>query len=310
MVREFFAVELERRTQVPIAGFERLPSDQPGERVYKITTAPSTEQRLWPVKFSVLFGAWESGSPAPLGILLYGIQDVLISWVGGLAIIFIAVIVTSFFIPNMLRPGSVVMLLSKPINRTTLLLFKYVGGLFFVLILATVVVGGVWLITGIRAGVWAPGVFVVVPLMTVSFAILYAVSTMAAVWSRNSIVAILVTLGFAGFLWLVGKAEFFARGHQIRQDTISELRKDEPKYDGWSKVAVGLNNALPRWHDIDRLTGDAVAQSLMTTKQQEVQGTASGKKHLPSWGGTFGVTAIWIFAFLGLACWRFSVKDY
>ena len=220
MVREFFAVELDKETQVPITGFERLPAETPGQRgrVYKISTGPSREPRIWPVKFSILFGVWESPAPLPLGILLYTIQDILIDLVGGLIIILIAVIVTSFFIPNMLRPGSVVMLLSKPISRTTLLLFKYLGGLFFVIILTTFVVGGVWLITGIRAGVWAPGVFIVVPLMTMSFAILYAISTVTAVWSRNSIVAILVTLACAGFLWLVGKAEVASRVHRVMED--------------------------------------------------------------------------------------------
>jgi ABC-type transport system involved in multi-copper enzyme maturation permease subunit len=309
MVREFFATELERETQVPITGFERLPADNPGERVYKITTGPSAEPRVWPVKFSVLFGAWESDTPVPLGILLYTIEDLLISSVGGLIIILIAVIVTAFFIPNMLRPGSVVMLLSKPISRTTLLLFKYLGGLFFVLILSAFVVGGVWLISGIRAGVWAPGVFVVVPLMTLTFAILYAVSTVVAVWTRNSIVSILVSLAVAGLLWLVGKVEFFAMVHRVQRDAVAELKKEEPQYATWAKVTGGLNRALPRWHDIDVLTGQAVAESLMTIKQRESRG-ASLEKHLPSWGGTIGVTALWIVAFVGLACWRFSVKDY
>lgn len=310
MVREFFSVELDKESQVPITAFERLPSENPDERVYKITTGPSKEPRIWPVKFSILFGVWESPAPLPLGILLYTIQDILISWVGGLMIILIAVIVTSFFIPNMLRPGSVVMLLSKPISRTTLLLFKYLGGLFFVLILSTFVVGGVWLITGIRAGVWAPGVFIVIPLMTFSFAILYAISTVTAVWSRNSIVAILVTLACAGGLWLIGKAEVASRVHRVLEDQEAALKKEEPKYAGWSKAAVGLNQALPRWHDIDTLTGQAVADSLMTPNQQEKEGTASSKKHLPTWSGTFGVTLAWIFGLLFLACWRFSVKDY
>jgi ABC-type transport system involved in multi-copper enzyme maturation permease subunit len=309
MIREFFTDELERETQVPIVGFERLPSDNPTERVYKLTTGPSTEPRVWPVKFSVLFGAWESEAPLPLGILLYTIEDLLISSVGGMIIILIAVIVTAFFIPNMLRPGSVVMLLSKPISRTTLLLFKYLGGLFFVLILSAFTVGGVWLITGIRAGVWAPGVFVVVPLLTLTFAILYAVSTAAAVWTRNSIVSILVTLAFAGFLWLVGKVEFFAMFHRIQRDAVAELKNEEPQYAMWAKVTGGLNRALPRWHDIDVLTGQAVAESLMTLKQRESQGGAI-QKHLPSWGGTIGVTVLWIAAFLAFSCWRFSTKDY
>lgn len=310
MARDYLAAVLDQETQVPITGFERLPADKPGERVYKITTGPSKEPRIWPVKFSILFGVWESPAPLPLGILLYTIQDVLISWVGGLVIILIAVIVTSFFIPNMLRPGSVVMLLSKPISRTMLLLFKYLGGLFFVIILTTFVVGGVWLITGLRAGVWAPGVFIVIPLMTLSFAILYAISTVTAVWSRNSIVAILVTLACAGLLWLVGKAEFASRVHRVFRDEEAALKKEEPQYDAWARWAVGLNRALPRWHDIDVLTGQAVAESLMTASQQEKEGTAAVKKHLPTWGGTFGVTAIWISALLGLACWRFSTKDF
>ena len=309
MAREFFAVELEREIQAPITGFERLPADKPGERVYKVTTGPTTEPRVWPVKWSLGFGAYEDDSPVALGLIVYRIQDYILNSVGGLGIILIAVIVTSFFIPNMLRPGSVVMLLAKPISRTTLLLFKYFGGLFFVLILSTFLVGGAWIITGIRSGIWAPGIFAVVPLMTLSFAILYAVSTVTAVLTRNSIVAILVTLAFGGLLWLVGKVEFAASIHRMIRDATAELKNEKPEYAGWANVSGAVNNVLPRWHDIDVLTGNVVETSLMTLKQQEA-GQAMRQKHLPSWGGTIGVTALWIFALLGLACWRFSVKDY
>jgi ABC-type transport system involved in multi-copper enzyme maturation permease subunit len=310
MVKEYFSTELERQTQVPITELERLPSENPKEYVYRLRTGPSIEPRVWPVKLSLLFGLFQSEIPLPLGVVLYLIQDIVISSVGGMIIILIAVIVTAFFIPNMLRPGSVVMLLSKPISRTTLLLFKYFGGLFFVLILSSFVVGGVWLITGIRAGVWAPGVWMVVPLMTLSFAILYAVSTLAAVVTRNSIVSILVTIAFGGLLWLVGKVESVATVFRYQADAVAELKKEEPEYPLWTRIAGGLNRALPRWHDIDVLTGNAVMTSLMTIKQQEAQGAAAVQKHLPSWGGTIGVTAVWIVAFLALACWRFSVKDY
>jgi ABC-type transport system involved in multi-copper enzyme maturation permease subunit len=309
MIREFFGVELEREIQTPITGFEQVPTEKPHERVYKITTGPTTEPRVWPVKWSLGFGAYEDDSPVALGVIVYRIQDYILNSVGGLIIIMIAVIVTSFFIPNMLRPGSVVMLLSKPISRTTLLLFKYFGGLFFVLILASFLVGGAWLITGIRSGIWAPGIFAVVPLMTLSFAILYAVSTLTAVLTRNSIVAILVTLAFGGLLWLVGKVEFAATIHRMLRDATAEIKNEKPEYATWANVSGAINNFLPRWHDIDVLTGHAVERSLMTLKQQEA-GQAMRQKHLPSWGGALGVTALWIAALLGLACWRFSTKDY
>jgi ABC-type transport system involved in multi-copper enzyme maturation permease subunit len=310
MVRDFLNTELERRTQVSITEFERLPAEKPHERVYRIRTGPSAEPRLWPVKLSLLFGLFQSDLPLPLGVILWLIQDIVISSVGGMIIILIAVIVTAFFIPNMLRPGSVVMLLSKPISRTMLLLFKYLGGLFFVLILTTFTVGGVWLITGLRAGVWAPGVFAVVPLLTLSFAILYAVSTVAAVLTRNSIVAILVTVAFGGLLWLVGKVEAFATVFRMEADAVAELKKEEPKYPAWTQVSGALNRALPRWHDIDSLTTQVVAESLMTPKQQEARGTAAAKRQLPTWGGAIGVTAVWIVALVGFACWWFARKDY
>jgi ABC-type transport system involved in multi-copper enzyme maturation permease subunit len=309
MIREFLSAEFERSTQVPIVALERLPSEKPNERVYKVTTGPSAEPRAWPVKLAIGFGAWESPGPAPLGEMLHLMQDYILSSIGGLLIILIAVIITSFFIPNMLRPGSVVMLLSKPIGRTTLLLFKYFGGLFFVLILSTFVVAGVWLITGIRSGIWAPGIFAVVPLMTLSFAILYAVSTAAAVLTRNSIVCILVTLAFAGLLWLVGKIDFVAQEVQKYEDTVATLKGEQPQYPSWTVWSENINRVLPRWRDIDRLNGDVIEKSLMSVKQQEAR-HAIERKHMPTWGGTLGVTGLWIAGLLAFSCWRFSTKDY
>jgi len=309
MVREYLEAELVFESQLPIAAIERLPAPNPGERVYKITTGPSTEPRAWPVKMTIFFGAFTLPFTSPLGVAVYRIQENVISSIGGLIIILIAVIVTSFFIPNMLRPGAVVMLLSKPLSRTTLLLFKYFGGLFFVLILSAFLVTGVWIITGIRSGIWAPGVFVIIPLMTLSFAILYAFSTVIAVISRNSIVCILATLVFAGFLWAVGKADLLAGQIQRAEDTVAALKKDDPQYPTWTKWAKGINQSLPRWRDLDVLSGESVYSSLLTLKQQEEM-EAGQKKHLPSWGGTIGVTLLWIAGMLGFACWRFSTKDY
>jgi hypothetical protein len=65
---------------------------------------------------------------------------------------------------------------------------------------------------------------------------------------------------------------------------------------------------LPRWHDIDVLTGQVIMDSLMTLKQMEARG--ANNKHLPSWAGTIAVTSAWIAGLLALSCWRFSVKDF
>jgi len=121
---------------------------------------------------------------------------------------------------------------------------------------------------------------------------------------------LLLTVGSAGGgLWLVGKVEFFAALSRAEADALAELTGEEPKYQTWTAVAGGLNRALPRWHDIDVITGNTVANSVMTDTQQEAEGKTA-KKHLPTWGGTLGVTFAWIAALLGFSVWWFSRKDY
>ena len=69
-------------------------------------------------------------------------------------------------------------------------------GLLFVFLLCVVTVGGVWLVVGLRTGVWSPGVLVSIFGITFYFAILYACSTLFGVLSRNAIVCIVVTIVF------------------------------------------------------------------------------------------------------------------
>ena len=54
------------------------------------------------------------------------------------------------------------------------------------LILTAFTVGGVWVAIGLRTGFWTPHFLAVIPLLTFYFAILYAVSTLAAVLTRST----------------------------------------------------------------------------------------------------------------------------
>ncbi|MFQ3592333.1 MAG: hypothetical protein SNJ82_03970, partial [Gemmataceae bacterium] len=126
-----------------------------------VVTANLTPQgkKLWPHDFSLFFGAlpiFREG--VPLGVQVYLIQTILLNQVGAWVILLISVILTAFFIPNMIRKGTVDLLIVKPVPRFILLLYKYVGGLLFILINTTVAVGGVWLAFALRSGIWAPGV--------------------------------------------------------------------------------------------------------------------------------------------------------
>ena len=70
----------------------------------------------------------------PLGFQLYILEDFIVNSVGSWVAILVSVVITAFFIPNMLRKGTVDLLIVKPIRRSTLLLYKYVGGLLFILL--------------------------------------------------------------------------------------------------------------------------------------------------------------------------------
>jgi ABC-type transport system involved in multi-copper enzyme maturation permease subunit len=163
-------------------------------------------RRLWPHEPSLLFGAVPLSflQELPLGMQLYLLEDTVVNGIGAWVAVLISIIITAFFIPNMLRKGTIDLLLVKPIHRTSLLLYKYVGGLLFILLNTTVAVGGVWLALGLRSGIWAPSFLLTILVITAFFAILYAVSTLFAVLTQSPIAAILLTIAVWFVLWLVG----------------------------------------------------------------------------------------------------------
>ncbi len=118
--------------------------------------------------------------------------------------IFAAVLVTAPIIPNMLSTGSLFLLLSKPIARPLLFLAKFCGGCSFVLISVAYLVVGIWVILGLRFEIWKPQLLWAIPIFLFTFAIFYAVSAVSGLISRNTIVAISMTILFWAFCRSIG----------------------------------------------------------------------------------------------------------
>jgi ABC-type transport system involved in multi-copper enzyme maturation permease subunit len=258
-----------------------------------------TGARGWPNEVSVLFGVFPPMKGFSLGQVLSFIQDQLVNGIGAAVALMISVVITAFFIPNLLRKGSIDLLISKPIGRIQLLVYKYVGGLTFIFLIATVAVGGVWLATGVRSGSWDPSFLLVIPVLTFTFAILYAVSVVVAVYTRSAIAAILVTLAFMLGLYIFGQVKSFFDVNKVIG--IADLPE-------WSYTLVDtLNNVLPRYKDLDRLTSRLVTDSTRTVGDARLQGLLID---YPSWTGTIGVSLAFIAVMLALAGWRFVKWDY
>jgi len=131
----------------------------------------------------------------------------LMNWVVTLIIVFVGIIFTSAIIPRMLEPGSITLLLSKPVRRSYLFLAKFLGGCAFMLLSAGYVVLGIFLLAGVRLGIWDPKVFMCIPLFTFVFAVYFSVSAyVGAIW-RSAIVSVLVVIAFYWTCFFVGFAK-------------------------------------------------------------------------------------------------------
>jgi ABC-type transport system involved in multi-copper enzyme maturation permease subunit len=282
----------------------KLKSADAGDVRFEVQTAPKAETfRTWPHEVSYGFGAYTSKSDTRIGSLLYGVEDNLIGGFGAGIAMLLATVVTAFFIPNMLRKGTVDLLLSKPIHRATLLVYKYIGGLTFMFLTTVVTVAGVWLALGLRSGLWAPGFLLSIFILTFQFAIFYAVSTLVAVLTRSPIVCILVACFTWVILWAVGA------GH-ILLDATREFPADLRPVPEWVyTTGDAAHFVLPRYKDLDALNSELMGRDLLGPESPE-RVTMTRIFSSISWGKSVGFTVGFIAVMLALAAFSFSRKDY
>jgi ABC-type transport system involved in multi-copper enzyme maturation permease subunit len=234
-----------------------------------------------------------------LGSLVQFIQlNVVGTWGAGIAML-ISSIITSFFVPNMVRKGTIDLFLTKPVRRPVLLIFKFIGGLTFMFVNTLVIVVGIWVVLGLRSGLWPLGFLLAIFILTFEFAIFYSVSTFVGVLTQSPIICILASCFTWLVLWSVG--QFYA---------AVELFRPMKMLPEWvNKSAEVLHFITPRYKDLDILTAKLVSRGLVnpdTPEQKIIEDSFKGIRWVESLAFTTGFIAL----ILGLACWRFAVKDY
>ncbi len=279
---------------------------------FELTTAPTAATRhVWKNEVRILYGlvpVLTDARALPLGFELYFIESGLVIGIGGWVTILVSVIITAFFIPNMLRKGTVDLLLVKPVRRPTLLVYKYVGGLAFIFLNTAVAVGGVWLALGLRSGVWGTGFLWTILILTFFFAILYSVSVLFGVLTQSPIAAILLTCGVWLVLFLVGLGYQIFEQNRVLEEKVAAQEKREPQPEGWfGGVVRTVHSVLPRTSDLGQLNARLLSRELITANQL----SAKEVDQAPiTWGESLTVSLAFIAVMLGLACWRFGTKDY
>ncbi len=189
----------------------------------------------------------------------------------------LAVFASSGLVSAMFEPGRIGLLLSKPISRTHLLLGRYLGNLLVVAVNILYLVGGAWLLFGLKMGVWNMG-FLLSSLCTLFvFAVLLAVIVLVElVWESS---AIATTTAF-GLLFV---SPILAQRAAIERMLGSELSRT---------VLKVLYFTLPRTSEISTIT------------QQLIMG-----QPVVAWGPMV-TTGLFGAAVLAAGVWEFRRKSF
>lgn len=179
----------------------------------------------------------------------------------GMVGIFVSILVTASFIPRTFEPGEITLLLSKPVSRSFLFLTKFLGGCAFTLLNATFLMVGIWLIAGLRHGIWNHNLLWCIPVYVFIFSIYYCVSAGAgAIWQNAiiSVVAVIIFwMGILGVGLIKGTvdqlviepdriSEIVPVGDELMVSTSSkELRQWNPKKENWQTAFAGDDSSAP-----------------------------------------------------------------
>jgi ABC-type transport system involved in multi-copper enzyme maturation permease subunit len=301
------------------------PSPQTKEVRYLVTAdARDTPQAQdWPHYPVFLFVLPMRFWRAPVSSFVQFWESWLVNFFGAAIALLISTIITAFFIPNMLRKGTVDLLLVKPISRTVLLLYKYIGGLTFIFLNTVVVVVGIWLVLGLRTNMWGTGFLLSIFVLTFQFALYYAVSTLFAVLSRSPIVAILMTcLFWFVFAFIIGYGyhwvDMSRKFRDVLEVQLAEQRQEMPSEEIVPKkpfpdvvytTADIIHLVTPHLKDLDTLTDKWVIEDV--SPPESSQRKAADKAYAGfRWAEAVSVTSLYIVVFLAVSCWWFARKDY
>ncbi len=170
--------------------------------------------------------------------VLPNVMAVIVGFFG----VFAAILVTASIIPQMFDPGSLSLLLSKPVSRSLMFLAKFLGGCAFILINATYFILGLWLIVGLRLGIWSQGLLLCIPIFLFLFAIYYSVSAVAGVIWRNAIVCVVITVLF----YMACKATGMTK-HILQELAVENKRLVRLVSAGDTLITLDENKATYRW---------------------------------------------------------------
>ncbi len=156
---------------------------------------------------------------------------------------FLAVFASAGLIPTIFEPGRIELLLSKPVERYHILLGRYIGNLLVVALNIVYLVTSVWLIFGIKTGVWTVDFLMSAVLTIFIFSVLLTVVMLIGVLWESAVIATMVTFAIMILSPILAQ-----------KTTIERLLSSE-----WSRNVVRFfYYALPKVFDVGRISREMV----------------------------------------------------
>jgi ABC-type transport system involved in multi-copper enzyme maturation permease subunit len=112
-------------------------------------------------------------------------------------IIFLGVFGSAGLIPAMLKKGTIDLFLSKPLARFELLMARALGAVSGIAINLIYFFIGIWLIFGLKVGVWHWGFLSSVLYVIFAFTCLFSVVTLIGLMTRSTVFSIIITFCYA-----------------------------------------------------------------------------------------------------------------
>jgi ABC-type transport system involved in multi-copper enzyme maturation permease subunit len=186
---------------------------------------------------------------------------------------FLAVFASAGLIPAVFEPGRIELLLSKPVERYHILIGRYVGNVLVIASNIFYLVFAVWLIFGVKTGVWTPGFLWSSVLIVFIFSVLLTVVLLVGVLWESAVVSTMVTFG------IMMMSPILAQQRILERLLTSEWSRDVMRFLYW---------VLPKVFDVGRIARELVLGNPITS-------------WMPIWSSAlFGVvilsTGLYVFA--------------
>jgi ABC-type transport system involved in multi-copper enzyme maturation permease subunit len=214
----------------------------------------------------------------------------------------LGLISTASIFPDFLADGAIDMVLAKPMSRWKAFAVKYLGSLLFVVMQVSVFCIGALIVARARLGEWEWTLLAAIPVVTVFFSYIYAISALVGIATRSSIAAILAAAVFWFSVFLVQAVEKGLLQGATHAETVATARaekiaKREAELAGMSDRGLTSENS----NDYERVRGRLENDKLEYEKENGRAATIGAWHHgfyiatmiVPKTSDTIGLIDRW-----------------